>query len=242
MRFLPVIIVLIGLGCSQRPEELLSRKELNALPHVSKIEVFPIGEPETQIIQIRNLRFVDYKANESDGLKEWNTFLQSVEDVQKQQVELLCRLRDDHGVKTVFLEGLAEADLDGWRKVATNLASWKEPAENDPNGQFLRQQHRKQRLAMGAVAQVKGLQVLPAVDSEILNMFHTGPLVNRGKESYEDAILLTSLTSEENVVVVMTMGDHDLSDNLKRIIADGAELVFLQVEAHHKAEIESPGY
>ena len=152
------------------------------------------------------------------------------------------RASRDHSVKTVFLEGLTEADLEKYRKVAASLASWKEPEESDPNREFLRQQHRKHLLALGATARVEGLDVLPAEDSEILELMRPGKVTNQGKEFREDAILLTAMASEERVVVIIMGGVHDLSDNFERIVADGVELVRLQVEAHYKAETENPGY
>jgi hypothetical protein len=262
MRFLPLILV-IGIGCSQKAEperpqqeqaepervefheELLTKSELDQLPHVHRVDTFAKGtKPDFQIVHIQNWHFVDRKAFEADGGKDWDAFLKSVEAVQGEQLELLSRLRDDHGVKAVFLEGLTDADLDDYHKLAKALAKWKEPATDDPMSEFLRQQYREDRLRLGAAARVEGLEILPAEDAESLEAGNPkNPDFDlEAYEHREDAIVRRLQRSGHRVAVLILGGEHGLSDNMMRELEDNVAYASVQVEAHYKAEAERPGY
>lgn len=285
MRFLPLIILLAGLGCSEQskteppkqqdqaapeqaearptghgghgeqghfqlpraefPEELLDVAEIRALPHYHWADIIAKGtKPDFQIVQIQNWHFVDRKAFEADGGKDWEAFLKSVEAVQGEQRELLERLRDDHGIKTVFLEGLTDQDMDDYRKLAKALAKWDEPAPDDPMSEFLRQQYREDVLRLGAAARVEGLEILPAEDAKTLEVGNPkNPNFNQeAAEHREDAIVRRLKASGHQVAVVILGGQHGLSDNLMRELGDNVAYASIQVEAHHQAETENPGY
>lgn len=226
MRFIPIII-LIGLGCSKGAEpeqaetkpterervefhkELLTESELRALPNIRGMDSLSIGsKPDFQIIHIRNWHFVDCKAFEADGGKDWEAFLKSVEAVQEQQIEVLKHLRDNHGIKAVFLEGMTDADMDEYKKLAEALVTWKEPAGNDPMSQFLRQQHRKDTLLLGASACVEDLEILPAEEAMTLqNADPQKPGYDlEANEKRENAIVKRLRSSGHRIAVIILGG------------------------------------
>ncbi len=139
-------------GCSHRPESFLSRADLQAIPDVVAVDVDAGDSPAVQIIHVLNWHFVDRAAFERDGGGDWESFLQSVEAVQAQQIELFRRLRDHHGIEAMFQEGMTDADVHEFHKLADALEGWTEPAGDDPLSDFLRQQKRVDGLLLGSAA------------------------------------------------------------------------------------------
>lgn len=290
MRFLPILFILIGVGCAEvtkteppqqqeqaepgqpepelgfgeakpaghghghspivlsQPEyhkDLLDIAEIRALPNYHWADVLVKGlKPDFQIVQIQNSHFVDRKRFEADGGRDWEAFLKSVEAVQEQQIEVLKRLRDDYGVKAVFLEGLTEADLDEYHNLAKALAKWQEPAQDDPMSEFLRQQYREDSLLLGAAARVEGLEILPAEEAVTLQAADPQkPGYDlEAIEKRENAIVKRLRSSGHRVAVVILGGEHGLSDNMMRELDDNVAYASIQVEAHHDAETRKPGY
>ncbi len=244
MRYLPIL--LICLGCvkpsqeSEHPAKMLSTRELLDCPHVITAGVAPAKSPKRQILHVLNWHFVDREAYEADDGEDWEAFLDSVEKVQSEQVDLLQHLKDAHGINEVYLEGMTDADVEGYRTLAEALAGWKAPIGDDAMSEFLRRQYREDKLLLGAAVQVEGLEVLPSEDPEAMEA--ANPIKDwkvqfdeEANERREGAIVRNVLASESPVVVLVLGGGHDLSNSVEAIGGGAVEYVRVQVKAHRKA-------
>jgi hypothetical protein len=129
----------------------LSAETLNFLPHVHAVKVSQASKPaKRQIIHILDWHFVplaDFEADQrqaegkpplspKERLLEpspqgpntkWESFLAEVEAVQVEQMAFLREMAKSHGLKAVFIEGLAPAELPAFKKLLGHLAQWKKP-------------------------------------------------------------------------------------------------------------------
>ena len=151
MRFLSFLLAFLA-GCSNPyPPPFINPASLEGLHVVHSVEVTPAKSKRTrQIIHIENWHFVDRAAfiadldteagkplTEEQIEFEWAAFLDDVEAVQTDQQKLIQELVKSHGVKSVYLEGLTDADMDEYRKLAAALKNWKEPGGDDAMSEFL---------------------------------------------------------------------------------------------------------
>lgn len=242
MRYVSVILIFLscvkpGFESEHRPN-LLGTSELLEAPQVTTVVVAPANRPKRQILHVLNWHFVDRKAFEADGGEDWETFLESVENVQAEQVDLLRHLKDVHGIDAVYLEGMTDADVEDYQKLAEALAGWKAPIGDDAMSEFLRRQHREDKLLLGAAAQVEGLEVLPVEDPEAMEAANPirGAKVEydeKAIELREDAMVKRLLTSNRTIMVLIMGGDHDLEENIKQL-SDDVEYVRVVVRAHEE--------
>lgn len=245
-------LLLLLAGCSgpeqpARPSAFLDVETLKALPYVHAVEVSPATKPKRQIIHILNWHYLDPETFHADGGEDWAAFLDDVEAVQVEQMALLRELAKSHGLKAVFLEGIAQDEMPAFRKLLGHLARWKKPELKGPSWEVLSDQmlidmHRQDTLEVGAGGRLMmtgELEVIPAEDAHALEAANP---VKDGKVQYdeaanerrEDAIVRNVLASESPVSVLVMGGGHDLTDNVERI-GGQVEYVRVQVNAHRKA-------
>jgi hypothetical protein len=240
------VLLLLALGCESaeppeapaRPSAFIEAETLKAMPYVAAVEVWSIGEqPKRQVFHLFNWHYVDPASFQADGGEDWESFLADVEAVQVEQMALLRNLAKSHGLKAVFLEGIAQEEIPGFRKLLGHLARWKKPKVDGPLDEFLIDMHRQDTLMAGE------LEVLPAEDLEAMeaaNPVQGGQVQvdEAANERREDTIVRNVLASELAVAVLILGGDHNLADNLQRIGGGQVEYVRVQVEAHKKAVSE----
>ncbi len=243
-----------------RPSTCLEAKTLKALPYVHAVEYLPASEkPTRQIVHILDWHFVpraDFAADiraeaekvgvtlsDADVDGNWESFLAEVEAVQLEQMALLRSLANSHGLKQVFLEGIAEDEMPGFKNLLGHLSRWKKPKGTCPLDEFLIEMHRQDTLevcAAGRLMMTGEVEALPAEDADALEAANP---VKDGKvqfdesanERREDAIVRNVLASDSPAAVLLLGGGHDLADNVERIGGGQVEYVRVQVEAHKKA-------
>lgn len=204
--------------------------------------LFPLpahAEPTT-VIHILNWHYVspevyatDLKEQDSSLTQEqidqqYHEFLKSVDAIQNQQMQLLRGLIKKHKLKAVYLEGLTEKNDKGTMQFIETLKKY-EKTKTAPESDFDRlvtAQNRLDLLELGSAGRlvVKGelKTLLPAEDSKAFEAADPvradGTVVfdKKADEAREDAIV-RNLIKAEGVVVIVLGGDHDLSDNLKRL-------------------------
>lgn len=202
------------------------------------------AEP-TEVIHILNYRYipiVDYAYDmpwpytietlslpaDSETFSKYVDFLKDVDAVQKQQKSLLRDLIKKRKLKAVYIEGLTEKN---YKDTLKSIEATKEREKNeketlDPTDQYFEALNKTNLLQLGAAGQlvVKGelKTVLPAENSTAFKAANPiqpdGKIVFKKKtnEAREDAIV-RNLLKGDGVVVIVLGGDHDLSDNLKRL-------------------------
>ena len=68
--------------------------------------------------------------SDADVDGNWESFLAEVEAVQLEQMALLRSLANPHGLKQVFLEGISEDEMPGFKNLLGHLSRWKKPEGN----------------------------------------------------------------------------------------------------------------
>lgn len=198
----------------------------------------------TEVIHILNYRYipiVDYAYDmpwpytietlslpaDSETFSKYVDFLKDVDAVQKQQKRLLRDLIKKRKLKAVYIEGLTEKNYkDALNSIEATKEREKKEKKLNPTDQYFEALDKTDLLQLGAAGQlvVKGelKTVLPAEDSTAFKA--ANPIQPDGKivfnkktnEAREDAIV-RNLLKGNGVVVIVLGGDHDLSDNLKRL-------------------------
>lgn len=107
---------------------------LKKVPGVAAVEVRRILRPTHRIIQLRDRDFVsrdrfavELRASSRQPLSEeeinrrYQEFLEEVDSIQQEQMELLRVLINDHGLKRIHAEGFSDKDLPAYREKISSL-------------------------------------------------------------------------------------------------------------------------
>jgi hypothetical protein len=174
----------------------------------------------------------DFTDEEID--QEYAEFLDDVEAVQQEQLELLRALIKQQEIKNVFYEGLAPEDMPAFRERIETLKKFEKikPKGDTPIEQLMLSEYREDLLKIGAPGRLMmtgELEVLSVEDASLLKK--ANPVSDSGVEfdsavieAREDA-MVRMLLSEEMAVVILG-GAHDLSDN----VPGGCEYVRLTMK------------
>ena len=166
--------------------------------------------------------------------------LNDVEELQRQQVELLRDLCKTHGLKNIFYEGVTEENLEACHKSNARakrldtLQSEIDALGNDREAdaireklESLRAELREESLQLGAIGHLirsgEIADYLPLEDAG--RLADADPLGPDGKlrssptaeKAREDEMAKRLLTAGPVAIVVLG-GDHDLEDNLKKLL------------------------
>lgn len=212
---------------------------LSRLPGVESVEVVNARSRAThRIVHLLNWHFIpkplfaaDLRSQSQRTLSDdeidrrYARFLDDVEAIQQEQMEVFRRLIHEHGLRQVYYEGFSKAELPAFRQLVTAL---KRIERRQPRGetaieQFLRDEYRNDLLRLGAPGRLLMSgeldAVLPVEDAALLKA--ANPVQNDGTVRLdEDVIRLREnaivghLLEGGPVSVVVLGGAHDLSNNL----------------------------
>ena len=253
-------LALLQPACAQsKPEPpsvpFLEAEFLKKLPHVHSATGSPAKiKRRRQIIHLLNWHFVERepfiadlsdvagrRLSDAEADEHWTSFLQEVEAVQAQQRVLFRELVRSHGLKQVFLEGLASGDGEEFEALCLKVAKHRPRKDDSALGELLAQIHRENKLLIGVAGQLLGSgeieKVLPAEDAKLMEAANP---VKDGRvkfdttaiERREDAIVRNVLAAKSRVSVVVLGGSHDLAEDIERIGGGEVEYVRVEVEAH----------
>ena len=156
-------------------------------------------------------------------LNNYIIFLEDLKTIQKQQRDLLRNLIPKHKLRAVYLERLTEKNHEKTMDLL-ELSRKHVLTTDTPQGE--RDQLIEHQKIIGAAGQLAMLgelnTLLPADDSKALEA--ATPVRSEGKiiidkkaiEAREDAIV-KNLLKADGVAVIFLSGDHDLTDNFKRL-------------------------
>ncbi|MCR9230465.1 MAG: hypothetical protein NXI29_05590 [bacterium] len=207
----------------------------------SLLFTLPVNAEPTKVIHILNWHYVsrdDYAADlkSSTGKpltddqinKEYLAFIDDVQTIQKQQMELLRGLITKHKLKAVYVEGLTEKNHKGILEFLESMKKYeraRKPSE-DRLDRLIEAQHQLDLLHVGAAARLvmsgELKTIVPAEDSKAMEAANPvqpdGTVVFDLKAAHarEDAIA-RNLLKAEGVAVIILGGGHDLTDNIKRV-------------------------
>lgn len=162
--------------------------------------------------------------------------LNDVEELQRQQVDLLRDLCKTHGVRKVFYEGVTDENLEACHqsnarvKRLDTLQAEIDALRNAPEADSIRKKLellRAESLQLGAIGQlIRSEEIadyLPLEDSATL--LAADPLGPDGKlrsnpvaEKAREDEMAKRLLATGPVAIVVLGGDHDLEDNLKKLL------------------------
>lgn len=286
---LTALLLLLALACAERmaqssePVTLAILYDLNAdaapllrqFPNVVEVERHgPTKKPTHRIIHVADWHFVPKAAYAADlrsqSIKPINNdeidrrhteLLDQVELVQQQQIELLRTLVKQHGLKKVYVEGLASRDrfifkakVSALRKASKEVEGLRREKEEfisigDPDDETkaiihqieeVEAQHRSDLLHLGAA----GRLMLSREIEGVLSLEDADAYAASNPVSHDGAVVLDKRTMEARedaqarllldsgpVAVVILGGAHDLSDNLERIAPGKAKYIRVEVKA-----------
>lgn len=217
--------------------------QLRKLPEVHSVTSTPKKtNPKQIIIHLLNWHYVskedfaadlsdseDGKLSEAEIDKQYLEFLNDVKAIQKEQKKILRYLIKKHGIRSVYIEGLTEKNLNAFNSFIKTLREFKVPEGDDVFDLFLKDQYRRDCLQMGAAAQLmfsnELKSVLPLENAEAFEK--ANPVGKDGKvrfdidaeEKREDE-MIKILMKEKGISVIVLGGGHDLTDNLERMKMD----------------------
>ena len=233
----------------QIPETPKLHESLGKLPEVHSAELV-VAPPSAKItlIHLRDWHYVPFEdfvtdldegATEQEQRQAFGRFLKSVDLVQRDQRMILKRLAE-LGIANVHLEGLTADEERIFPLLCRTLWKGDEQAQFDfdkftsgPNALSIRAPG--QLLAGGELKRVR------AADSDQA-LIECNPFDASGsrrevtaaaKERREDYMVSRMLETGTSVIVLG--GAHDLSDNIKRLAADKAQLVVITPKAYNAA-------
>ena len=214
--------------------------QLRKIPSVHSVTPTPEkSKPKQVIIHLLNWHFIsreDYAAgisdiegkpiSEEELEKRYTNFLDEVEAIQKEQKQILRHLIKQHKIQSVYIEGLTEKNLSAFNKFIKTLREFEVPKGDDGFDLFFKEQYRKDLLQMGAAAQLlisnELKSVLPLEDAQAFEK--ANPITKDGKIQFDEAAdqrredeMVKILLKGKGISVIVLGGDHDLTDNLKRL-------------------------
>lgn len=288
-QFLWEAMLLLVCGCaehqvhSNHPSQPVLLSDLGAdvlpllrqLPNVVEVERHGSSlQPTHRIIHIADWHFVpkddfaaDLRSLSTEPISDEEItrlqaeFLDEVELVQQQQIELLRTLIQKNGLDRIHVEGLGEneefifhAKVSALRKVGQELVDLKKENEElfalgDPDDDTrkiiesikeIEAQHRSDLLHLGAAGQLllngEIEAVLPLEDADVhaaSNPVNEDGSVTLDQEKIEarEDAQVRLLLDGWPVAVIILGGAHDLSDNVERLSGGTAEYIRVEVKA-----------
>jgi len=218
MRIPLVILICLVFGCADNPVRIIHVQNWHWIPRESFATELRDRTPELTDAEI-------------DAL--YAGFLDDVEELQHEQVEVLRGLIQTSGIKSVFYEGVTpenhETYLTAVRRARKLQSVVAEAAELDSpelidEAKRLQAQFRETLLQLGAVGRLLVSGELSDVSPlDEAGLLHAADPVQGGRiafdatadEAREDA-MARRLMGAGPVAVVVLGGAHDLSDNLRQ--------------------------
>lgn len=248
---------------------------LRQLPHVASVERYgPSGRVTNRIIHITDWHFVakdDYAADlrdlsdepisDEEIARSHAELLEEVAAIQREQMDLLRTLAEQHGVKRVYVEGLAageefifDAKVSALRNVGLELDELRSEkkqllALGDPDVETqeiitgieaIEDQHRNDLLHLGGAGrlildgELDGALPLEDADAHAAS----NPVGDDGSVTLDQEKIearqdaqVRLLLEGDPVTIVILGGAHDLSDNLERLAGDSAEYIRVELNA-----------
>jgi hypothetical protein len=156
--------------------------------------------------------------------EQYDEFLNDVEAVQMEQVQLLRAIIEQHGIRQVHVEGLTTEAMPGFRQRIESMRKFEQnkPEGNTPIEQLMLSEYRADLLEVGAIGRLllsrELLEVFPADDAESLELANpiqgdTVQLDSAAIERRENAVV-EKLRAGGTVIILIMGGGHDLSDNV----------------------------
>ncbi|WP_339684951.1 hypothetical protein [Gimesia maris] len=147
-----------------------------------------------------------------------------------------------HKVRTVYMEGLTEKNLNAFNSFIKTLREFEMPEGDSVIDLFLKEQYRRDCLQMGAAAQLlisnELNSVLPLENAEAFEKANpVGQDDNirfdeKTEEKREDE-MIKILLNEKGIKVIVLGGEHDLADNLERMKLESVQYVRLRSKQYH---------
>tara|TARA_R110002111_G_scaffold100976_6_gene156491 strand:+ start:51459 stop:52247 length:789 start_codon:yes stop_codon:yes gene_type:complete len=212
--------------------------QLRKIPGVHSVNSTPIKtKPKQIIIHLLNWHYIsktDFAADISDSSddklsdaeieKQYLEFLNDVEAIQKEQKQILRYLIKKHKVRSAYIEGLTEKNLNAFNSFIKTLREFKVPEGDDVFDLFLKDQFRRDHLQMGAAAQLlinRQLEsVLPLENAEAFEA--ANPVGKDGKIRFDEKAeekredeMVKSLLKGQGIKVIVLGGGHDLTNGLE---------------------------
>ena len=187
-----------------------------------------------------DLKELDPTLTEAEIDKRYAQYLNDLEELQLQQVELIRELSKTHGVKRIFYEGVTDENLEACHQSnarVKRLDSLKDEIDalgNDPEAdtirkklESLRAELREESLQLGAIGHlIRSSEIadyLPLEDAA--TVVAADPLGRDGKlrsnaaaEKAREDEMAKRLLATGPIAIVVLGGDHDLEDNLKKLL------------------------
>lgn len=209
--------------------------DLRKLPGVHAAEIAHRAEqPTHRIVHVANWHYVPRDAfaadlrDQDDTLpddeidRRYTEFLDEVEAVQREQMDLLRALIQRYSLACIHYEGFSEDSADFSRLVAT-IREFEAPPGETPVERLLLEQHRHDLLQIGAAGRLMLAdeleEVLPIEEDELLEA--ANPVGNDGTVRFDaeanerrEDVIVRKLLAAGPVAVVVLGGGHDLSDNV----------------------------
>lgn len=226
--------------------------QLKKISVVHSVTSTPIKSKQI-IIHVLNWHFVskgnfaadlsdssDGKLSEAEIEKQYFEFLDDVEAIQKEQKQVLRYLIKNHEVRSVYLEGLTEKNLNAFNSFVKTLGEFEVPKGDGAIDLFLKEQYRRDLMRLGVPAQLmisnELKSVLPLENSEAFEA--ANPVSKDGKikfdekaeERREDA-MIKILQKGQGISVIVLGGGHDLTDNLRR--RESGSVHYIRVATNH---------
>ena len=217
--------------------------QLRKLPSVHSVTSTPTkSKPKQIIIHLLNWHFIskeDFTTDLSDLLdgnlseaeidKRYLEFLNDVEAIQIEQKQILRYLIKHHKVRSVYMEGLTEKNLNAFNSFIKTLREFEVPEGDGALDLFLKEQYRRDLMQMGAAAQlqIQGLlnSVLPLENAEAFQK--ANPVAKDGKIRFDEKAeerredeMLKVLLKGQGIKVIVLGGSHDLTGNMERMKLD----------------------
>ena len=171
-------------------------------------------------------------------------FLDDVETIQKEQKQVLRDLIKNHEVRSVYLEGITEKNLNAFNSLVKTLGEFEVPKGDGAIDLFLKEQYRRDLMRLGVPAQLmisnELKSVLPLENSEAFEA--ANPVSKDGKikfdqkaeERREDA-MIKILQKGQGISVIVLGGGHDLTDNLVRMKSGSVQYIRVATNHYDKA-------
>lgn len=214
-----IIFPLVLVGCSSEPVRIVHIKNWHWIPRESFAVELRNDQPELTDLEIE---------------ARYARFLGDVEELQQEQVEVLRRLIQSSGLKSVFYEGVTAENHETYidavgrarklRSVVSEAAELDAPELID-EAKRLQAEFRETLLQLGAVGRlmVDGdlSDVSPLDEADLLK---TANPIQGGKIAFDAAAdearedtMARRLMAAGPVAVVILGGEHDLADNLRKV-------------------------
>lgn len=231
--------------------------QLRKIPTTASVVNTPIkSKPKQIIIHLLNWHFVsrdDFatdlsdsssgKLSEAEIERQYFEFLEDVEAIQKEQKQILRYLIKNHEVRSVYLEGLTEKNLNAFNSFVKTLREFEVPEGDGAFDLFLKEQYKRDLMQLGVPAQLMITNELNSViPLENSAAFKTAnPIGGNGKIQFDEKAeekredeMLKILRKGQGINVIVLGGGHDLTDNLERMELDSVQYIRVATNSYEK--------